>query len=617
MRSTSVLSRRLRLSINPGLINKNEAKSDSLFKSGWVNSALTPAELAEEINKGVAYCCELSGPRNAAKFVCSDVISVDIDGTRRINEALADPIAQKYLTIFYTTHSHTENEHRFRLLFALDRTLDNARDMIAATRSLSLRMSGDRSATDAARIFYGSKGSNPEVFDRAIDDEFLNELIAQGLNADRTDSIANNLLATTVSNQKISLDQVVRNKFGQLVQFSTLTTGVTIHCPYHHDTNASAFTVKSSYSETIGIHCSTCRQTFWPMSLSNNYNFFDFDKRVREADEYFRKNKHMGSFQEILTAEGRPAHEGLIRSNVTLAQTDYLLLPSKLPVGTIFIKSPKGTGKTEQLANTLEQQSDTVPLIGDRIRDQPGGSTLLIGHRQALIRQSCQRLGLECYLDFKGRPLKRKRLGVCLDSIHRLRWPERSFTGQTTTKENIFQTVIIDESEQVLSHFLSDTIDPIMREKLFIIFRTLLRRARRVIALDADLGWLSFETLSKLAQSTDTADFRESHIILNDRPDSTPVYMFDSSDQLIGDLQESIADGKRVFVTSNSKALVESLYEGIADRFGESIKAIAITSETNRTDEVKAFISNPSQRALDYRVILTSPSLGTGVDITF
>jgi hypothetical protein len=48
------------------------------------------------------------------------------------------------------------------------------------------------------------------------------------------------------------------------------------------------------------------------------------------------------------------------------------------------------------------------------------------------------------------------------------------------------------QCEQVLSHFLSDTIDSGARDAIFIDFKTLLQR---VIALDADLGWLSFETL--------------------------------------------------------------------------------------------------------------------------
>ena len=83
MSKQAILSRKLRLSLNPGLINKNESGENKLFGAGWVNHKLTPRQLADEIDKGVAYTCQLtSSQRNAGNFVCFDVLSVDIDGTR-------------------------------------------------------------------------------------------------------------------------------------------------------------------------------------------------------------------------------------------------------------------------------------------------------------------------------------------------------------------------------------------------------------------------------------------------------------------------------------------------------------------------------------------------------
>ena len=63
------------------------------------------------------------------------------------------------MTIFYPTPNHTPQHHRFRIIFALPRTITSAVEMAAAQRSLTLRLNGDPSATDAARLFYGSKGS--------------------------------------------------------------------------------------------------------------------------------------------------------------------------------------------------------------------------------------------------------------------------------------------------------------------------------------------------------------------------------------------------------------------------------------------------------------------------
>ena len=82
---------------------------------------------------------------------------------------LCHPIVEKHLTMLYTTARHTEQEHRFRLIFALPRTIETAKEMVAASRSLALRLSGDLASTDAARLYYGSRGSNPQVFDRCME----------------------------------------------------------------------------------------------------------------------------------------------------------------------------------------------------------------------------------------------------------------------------------------------------------------------------------------------------------------------------------------------------------------------------------------------------------------
>jgi hypothetical protein len=395
-----------------------------------------------------------------------------------------------------------------------------------------------------------------------------------------------------VSRLSIPADLIVKRPSGQTVPFAGLSPGMTIHCPFHADTNASAFTVRPRTGGPIGLRCSTCAQTFWPFSSAPTYDFFDFDKRVAEAQAHFERNKDMGAIHEFLFDEDNPVRRGLMSSNVSISRTEYLSLPEKLPEGISFVKSPKGTGKTERLKRIVEE---------DR------GSVVLIGHRVALIRQSCERLGLDCYLDFSG-PMATHRLGICLDSLRRMR------SKGSLTK---FGTIIIDESEQVLSHFLSDTIDPIAREAIFVDFNGLLRRAKRIVALDADLGWLSFETLSKLAQRPDDAVRRASHVFINDHPNVSTLEVYDSFNHLVGLLMESLADGKRVFVTSNSKELVNTLDEGIAHEFGRALKKIAITSDTKDRADVKAFIMTPGELALHYEAILTSPSLGTGVDITF
>lgn len=590
------LQKKLRLSINPDLINKNEADNNSLYSKGWINVELTPNELASKVDQGIAYCCQLAGNRKTENFLCSEILSADFDGTRTIKDALADPFVRKHLTLLYTTANHTEDRPRFRMAFALPRPIELASEMKAAYRSLALRLNADLSATDPTRLFFGSKGSQPQTFNRGLDEDTLAELIAQGLDAEQSDGVTRR--ATTISRQPIALDRMVDLAKGGSLRFDEIPKGTSVFCPFHYDRNASAFIVENR-NGIYGLRCSTCAQSFWPPNTSFQDDFADFDNRVREAQSYFVHTKHdLGPFQHLFVPEGITYHPGLGRSHIVRTDDDYLTLPEPLPKGVVLIKSPKGTGKTQQLQRILTKTDDSV---------------LLIGHRIALIRQTCDRLNLECYLDFDG-PIAEKRLGICLDSLNRLTWLEYSGGGKHITKENLFQTIVIDESEQVLSHFLSDTIEPLKRSDIFERFIALLRKAKTIIALDADLGWLSFETITKLAQPADKE--KTVTLYVNERKTASLIEIFESKNHLIADLKQAVANGKKCFVTSNTLKLVTDLNEAILEEI-PGVKTILVTSATTSSDEVKTFIADVVGKADQYDVILTSPSLGTGVDITF
>jgi len=598
--------RSLRLAINPDLIDKNQTGEKTLFAEGWHNVEVTPAELAAAINDGMAYCAQIKTRRKAENFLCSDILSVDIDGTRRIPEILADPFVARHLTILYTTPNHTDESHRFRLIFALDRTITAAPDTVSATLSLALKLNGDRSVKDAARLFYGSRGSNPQVFEGSIPVDVLDQLIAEGHLARQKDTFDNTAgPVTTVSRQTIDFALPVKIATGTTLPFRDITPGTSVMCPFHYDTDPSAFVVLSR-NGTKGLHCSACAKTFWPPGGMPRHDFFDFDKRVREADAYFRRHEdglHRYGAEEKI-------HPGLTHSNIHIFNERYLDIP-ELKAGLTLIKSPKGTGKTE--------------VIGKLIRDKT--RVLLIGHRVALIGQSCARLGLENYLDYTDGGLWQGRLGVCLDSLRRLVWREHH-GPQPVSRQNEFDTIIIDESEQVLAHFLSNLIKDHERKAIFVLFRRLLKQAKHVIALDADLGWLTFETLTKLVNDEPgtennsryfktkdgESNVRPCHVYLNEYTFPKRIEVFPTEEQLTDDLMQTIAEGRRVFVTANAKRRIDDLTAFLEDR---KVKCIKVTSDTSQQKRVKHFIKNIRTEAVNYQAILTSPSMGTGVDIAF
>lgn len=356
--------KRLKVAINPGLIDKNLSGDTRKFVAGWKNVELTPSELADHINQGIAYCPQLAGDksRRAKNFFCSDVLSVDMDGLRRVDEVLADPWVREHLTIFYTTPNHTEERHRFRLVFAVERTITDASEMVAATLSLALKLSGDRSVTDAARLFYGSRGSNPAVHSGFIGTEELERLIEEGKRSNQSDTYKGDHPATVVSKVRIDLQQQVKLENGTALPFEEIRVGTRVHRPFHYDEEPSAFILKSK-SGTKGLRCSTCSKTFWPSELViPQYDFFEFDKTIRQVHAYFLEH---GDGEGLLTfASGEGVHPGLIRSNIHLVNSRYLSIKEINP-GITFIKSPKGSGKTELLTR-LVKDTDRVLLIGHK-----------------------------------------------------------------------------------------------------------------------------------------------------------------------------------------------------------------------------------------------------------
>jgi hypothetical protein len=166
-------AKKLKLAINRQLIDKNVAGGGRLFVDGWQNVELTTTELGDIVQQGIAYTAQLSGPRRAANFLASDIGSVDIDKGLRVEEALTEQLVRGHGTLLYTTASHRPDRQRFRIIFALPRTITDQTEMRAVTRSLALRLRGDPSVSDPARLFFGNRSAEVHLIGRAITMELL------------------------------------------------------------------------------------------------------------------------------------------------------------------------------------------------------------------------------------------------------------------------------------------------------------------------------------------------------------------------------------------------------------------------------------------------------------
>ena len=614
-----------KISVNLQLIDKVPPTNKTHYSSGFEPHELTIEEICEVINWGSAISYQFKGGvRKSDNYLCTDLVQVDIDGGRSISDVLDDPIVKNYGSIFYRTVSDTPDHPRFRIIFVLPRTIWTTTELRSVVTSLSRRLGGDMNVVDGARMFYGSSESNPTILGKSITLKFLTELIADGSVIPKSDSVAH-IHGLTPSRSKLSLDSdlLLKKKDGSFVKVGDVKSKISVYCPFHHDVKPSSFISLNDRGSKY-LYCSSCKLTWWNSISHPKYDFDDFEKTVIDLDK------------KSVTKENKHSEIGLVQfmnnDQLTTITTDHVKVVNEkfLPFeefkeGVTFIKSPKGTGKTTYLSRVLKKyvskySSFTDYELDSQDKDKPfynkGRSVLLIGHRQSLIGDLCNRLDLNSYLNdagySKGHIEERKnRYGICLDSLWKV-------------KDRDYSLIVIDEVEQVLTHFLSDTMG-LKSEGLFKIFSKLIRNAPNIIVLDADLGWTSFNTITSILKERENSyphqDKRNLHIYINTwKSKNSTIDIYPTQAHMISSIKRSLENGERIFISSNSKKkikTIEEIVKKVGSESGVKIQSMTITSENSKSKDVQKFISNVKSEILKYQVVLSSPSLGTGIDITF
>lgn len=589
----------MKLSINTAIIDKNANNVNQGIN--FTPADLTPKQLAEHVSRGYAYSAQVKdGKRKKQNFICSDVVTADIDEGMTWDEAMNDEFIKSNACLVYTTVSHTEESHRLRLVFQLPKTIDERTTFERVVDGLIRKyaMAADPKARDAARLFYGSRNCQYKVFDQAMSNEAFDQLMTLGeqpLNRTDRKGYANEGMdiqshaATSRSIRVIKRDTLIRKKDDTWDVIDNLTPGVQVYCPGHNDKKPSVFVVTSRTGQQ-GIRCSRCQSTYWPDSAHlEPYDFFHFDNVVKKAFDEWTPTAEEDERGLVFGAEPR---RDLVINEKYLPD-----LVSLKGTGVSLIKSPKGTGKTQYLKRLVRECK------------QEKKSVLLIGHRQTLLRALSSELDLACYLDMKNvnfdltSPFKY--IAISIDSLATMLKPEK----------HKFDVVLIDESEQVLSHLIADTIDPAIRVRCYQKFRHYVRAAKTVVALDADLNHV---TMSSLTNFGDKNPFRDKWMYLNTyKTSDREIELYESKEHLITDMHAGIERGERVFVCTNSKKLVESLTAAIKKQHGDGVSVMSITRDNSADPETMEFIKNIKTEILKYRVVLASPAMGTGIDITF
>lgn len=140
-------------------------------------------ELAALLAKGATFKpALLNGSTNDA-WTSQQVFALDFDGGATIEDTLSRAQYYGILPAFgYTSFSHSEQQHKFRLIFCLPEAVDNARlrDIIQLAL-MRLFPACDRRCLDKARLFFGGKALIYENYSARIDVYQLIQAVCQSI----------------------------------------------------------------------------------------------------------------------------------------------------------------------------------------------------------------------------------------------------------------------------------------------------------------------------------------------------------------------------------------------------------------------------------------------------
>ncbi len=254
-----------------------------------------------------------------------------------------------------------------------------------------------------------------------------------------------------------------------------------------------------------------------------------------------------------------------------------------------LIKSGLGTGKTALAARLIEQL-------------EQGGKyarVLIVSHRRSLVGNLAGRFEAEVYESIPTKHLSSApRLAITVDSLHKID-PSRRY-----------DLIIMDECEQVLRHLNGGTLKGKETTTAYERLRTLIQSAGHVLALDAHASDATSTWLKSLVGDVLKVENVYQHewgtLEFHDRPET-----------IIHDALATIQaqpDQTHVIITS-SRRNTELYRQIFAETVGDDA-VMMVNAWNSESTDVQHFLYNINMRINDYRVVIASPSIASGVDVT-
>ncbi|NDJ25936.1 DUF3854 domain-containing protein [Nostoc sp. B(2019)] len=296
--------------------------------------------------------------------------------------------------------------------------------------------------------------------------------------------------------------------------------------------------------------------------------------------------------------------------------------------GLVVLWSDMGTGKTELMRWWRDQN--------------PNARFLNNGHRVNLLKNLAERLGTAMYseLGYVGLA-KATALSITIDSLHKL-----------NTQALNYGCIFIDEACQYLTHLLHSNTCIQHRAAILEVLEYIVYNAPLVVIADAHMDDLTVDFFRAMRPSGETP-----YIIKNEwRNGDRTIYWYegDNSSALVAQISAALMAGQKIMVVSDSKRFIKKLEKSLTVKVEEeassgergrgkgegeseslnshetlyplpfdpspaqraSWRIWSVHSDNSGSEENIAFIKDITNAVKNLDALLTSPSLGTGVDIS-
>ena len=133
---------------------------------------IAPKELAESLANGQTMVLGVmkNEVRKKVNLNYQEVIALDFDDNTTIEEIKNTDFIKDNASFIYTTFSHTEGHHKFRVVFFLEDKLTNNEQVLAVYNKLfEMFPTADVNCKDSSRLFFGGKSYTEINFNNRLD----------------------------------------------------------------------------------------------------------------------------------------------------------------------------------------------------------------------------------------------------------------------------------------------------------------------------------------------------------------------------------------------------------------------------------------------------------------